>query len=211
MLNTSYTTYMKESIKHLVKPSPKGAKTCKNDNIDYQKAFANRMQEELTKVRKAITEEFVEIMKKELIGRTILMRNEKGHVKILKVSDVVIDKMNGVFYPLIKQDDKITCWYMYDAGADRSKITFIDTFLKFFEEHYLDEYIGFQGRSIKSGFEGKFTRHIVRIGIQRSLRDSILVEDDTGARYQLAYESDIKVYDEKLKDLDPYGEEDWEK
>ena len=213
-----YFSYLNEEasgIDHLIKPDPKGHKDAMNDKINFKTEFTTKMNEEMkkvkefeAKVKRETSEEFIDVLKKALMGRTILLQNETGN-KILKVNDVIMGNTGTDHYPIIIQNEKLKSRYIYE-DTNKSNIQFVDTYLKFFEDHYLGEYIKFTGKSVKTGSDAQYTRHIIRIGIQHGTRDQIVVEDQEGVRYQLNLSGAIKIYDQKLKELDPYGEENWE-
>jgi hypothetical protein len=214
-----YFSYLNEeasAIDHLIKPDPKGHKDAMNDVVNFKTEFSTKMATEMQKVKefeakikRELSEEFIDVLKKALMGRTILVQNEQGYNKILKVNNVVMGNTGADHYPVIIQNEKLKSRYVYE-DTNKAKIQFVDTYLRFFEDHYLGEYIKFTGKSVKTGSEAQYTRHIIRIGIQHGTRDQIVVEDQDGVRYQLNLSGAIKIYDQKLKELDPYGEENWE-
>lgn len=207
-----YYPYLNEEasgIEHLAKPDPAGAAAARSDVANYRPTYTKMMTDALSGIKKGVTEKIVEDLKEKLMGRTVIITNESGNPKIIRVEDIVVGNTGEDYYPvLVQESKKVKSRYVYETDS-KSKIVFIDTFLKFFEKNYLNEVIKFTGKTSR-GQEGTFTRQIIRIGIQRGTRDQIMVQDNEDKKYEIYFNNPIKIYDKKLLELDPYGEENWD-
>lgn len=210
-----YFNYIKEAVSSIstppiIKPDPKGYSKILNDRKSYKNEYLGRIKTAMEKVTKDVAETMIETIKEDITGRLIAVKNDQGYTKIIHVKEITITQSNNQYYPLIEENKDRKVRYVYD-NDDKSRIFFMDTFLTFFEENYLNNVISFNGNSLKSGSDMKFTKHIVDIGIRHQLTsDQILVDDDKGNRYVFHWEQPIKLFDMRIKELDPYGEENWE-
>lgn len=195
---------------NFVKPDPKGAKQA-YDNKSYNAEFAKILTDAMAKIKKETTTIMVEKLKKELKGKYISMTDEKSKQRIVDVNDVVIGNKSEDYYPVVEDSDGRKFRYSWENQAI-SNIFDVGKFLDFFEIHYLDQLLTFWGKPLKGGgAETKNVKHIVRIGVNNgSAQDFIIVESDDKKSYILSHTKPIKIMDMKLKELDPYGEEDWE-
>lgn len=205
-----YFTYIKESvISNIIKPDPSGLNKILNNQKTYRGEFQNKFNIAYKKIRKEISEIMIETMKKDLVGRLISIKNVKGCTKIIDVKDIILGNDGDEFYPVIFENDNKKCRYLYENN-DRSTIFFLDDFMTFFKNNYLNNILVFNGKSMK-GIETRFTKHIIDISYnQINENDQVLVEDDKKNKYVLYYTLPIKILDMRVKELDPYGEENWE-
>lgn len=175
------------------------------------KALEKAKVEATEKAKSKAAEDMVEQLKKDLKGKIVGLSDPNGRQKILEVNDVEVGKSNGEYYPVIVEDKDRKVRYNWEAGDNRAKIFDIGAFLEFFEEHYLDKLLMFQGRPIKGGDQIRYIKHVVRIGVHNgTTQDFLIVESDDKTSQLLIHGQPIKIMDMKIKQLDPYGEEDWE-
>jgi len=193
-----------------VKPDPRGSKAI-YDTKSYTKEFNTVYQDEVSKAKKNAVEVMVEKLKDELLNKLISVMDENGRQKILDVGDVIIGNKDGDYYPVIQDSDNEKKVRYTWENNDKSKIFDVGKFLDFFEKYYSNQYLAFQGKSLKGGDNKKFVKHVLRIGVHNgTAQDFLIVECDDKTSYLLSHTQPIKIYDIKLKELDPYGEENWE-
>ena len=206
-----YFNYIKEAAVNLILPDPPGANKILNNYKSYKNEYSGRLQESYKKIREDVTKTMVDVLKKDLLDRTVSILNERGYHKIIYVKDIIMTQSGQESFIFLVESDKMKCKYLID-NDNKSKIFFVDDYVKFFKDNYLNNVISFQGISEK-GNDMKFTKHIVKIGIKNSVgnaKDSLIVVDDEGFKYSINYYLPIKLYDIRVKELDPYGEENWE-
>lgn len=208
-----YFKYIKESndSTSMVKPDPSGLNEVLNSRISYKSKYISKLNEGIMKVKKDVCESMIETLKKDLIGRLVLTKNEKGDLKILDVKNVIVEKHGDDFYPIIIENKDKKSIYIYDSD-EKSRIFFLDDFMTFFEDNFLNKLLCFNGKSINGRKEMRFTKYITGIGFNQMKNgsDQLLIEDDNGNKYILYHTKPIKILDMRVKELDPYGEENWE-
>lgn len=198
---------LKENV-NFTKPDPKGSKDIYASK-SYKTEFDKILNEAMAKVKKEAAEVMAKKLKSDLQGKLISMYDENGKQKILEVNDVIVENKGIEHYPVIVEDDKKKIKYAWEKDAS-SKISDLGKFLDFFEKHYLNQYISFQGKPLKGGSEMRYRKHVVRIGINESSQDFLIVECDDKTSQILLHTQPIKIMDMKLKEIDPHGEENWE-
>lgn len=208
MLLTKYYKYVNDEIltESNVKPDPPGYKDVCSP-MNYKEKFTKIVSELMDKANKESLEIIIKSMQEDLKGKLICMTDDaNGKQRILKANK--IEAHGG--RPRIVENDNRKFVYNWDNDA-KSKIFKMDDFLEYFEEHFLDQFISFQGKPTKGGQEAKYIKHIIRIGIYGGTnQDNIVVETDEGTQLLLLHQHPIKILDKKLKQLDPYGEENWD-
>jgi hypothetical protein len=197
-------------------PDPKGLKDVTTAKSYYQEindlvtqAIENAKREALKKV--------VEKIKNELIDRLICILDENNKQLIVYVSDVVIEKNGNSHNILLIEKD------VDDEGSTterkikfayenhRCEVFYMDKYLSFFEENFLNKYIRFYGKPINGGTEALFTKEINLIGVRNERnQDHLIVECTDKTRLYLNHKMPIKLIEPFLKELDPYSEEDWD-
>jgi hypothetical protein len=212
MLN-DYIKYLNgdlnETINH-VKPDPPGASEIYRPK-SYKDEFTKIMNDAYIKAKKDSSDEMIKVLKERYIGKLISTYDNNGRQKILMVNDVIEGKSGNDYYPILFEDDKKQLRYCWDHD-NRSNIYRVDKFLDSFEEYYIDQLIMFQGRPVKGGQESRYIKHIIKIGIHNgAAQDSIIVEADDKTQQLLNHTQPIKILDMKLKELDPFGEENWDR
>ncbi len=235
-----YNSYLNLEVlnEDMIKPDPPGVKkiydtksfynefhnvlndtTNKNTrDIDKNLAELKKKMSELEKEKKVAVEKakkdsaeiMVEELKKSINGKIIGVMDENGRQKILEVNDVILGNNKGDYYPVIFEDKERKVKYSWqDEG--KAKLFDVGKFLDFFEEHFIDQLLTYQGKPIKGGDQIKYTKHVVRIGVHNgTTQDFIIVECDDKTSQLLVHTQPIKIMDMRLKTLDPYGEENWE-
>ncbi len=196
-----------------VLPDPPGSKEIYKTNVENRTKFNNIYTEAINKAKRDAVDIMIENLKKDLIEKTISIQDENGRQKILEVSDVVRGTSGGDFYPVIVEIDengtKKSVRYYWES--ERGAIFQIDRYLNFFEKNYLGKLLSFAGKPVKGGDIIQYVKTIVRIGIYNgAVSDNILVEDDEGKQRILMFTQPIKIMDEKVKEIDPYAEENWD-
>jgi len=233
MLLTKYYKYVNDEIltESNVKPDPPGYKEAttslnyrdkfnkiindiqgkaKKITADIQTKATKEIDEILEKSKKDISDLIIKQLEEDLKGRLICMTDDNGRQRILRVNKVSEVKSGGNYYPLIIESDDKKIKYNWDNDA-KSRIFKMDAFLEYFEEHFLDQLVAFQGKPTKGGQEARYIKHIMRIGIYGGTnQDNAIVETDDGTQLLLMHQHPIKIMDMRLKHLDPYGEENWE-
>lgn len=164
------------------------------------------------KAKKDATETMVEKLKNDLSGKIISIFYENSRQKIIEVGDVIVGNKGSEYYPvLVDADDKNKKIRYQWENDSKSKIFDIGNFLEFFEEHYIDQLLMFQGRPVKDGEQMKYLKHVIRIGVHNgTTQDFIIVESDDKTSQLLVHNQPIKILDMRLKELDPHGEENWD-
>jgi hypothetical protein len=184
-----------------------------NDLKNQVKALEKAKVEVTEKSKSDAAEVMVEKLKKDLKGKIIGIQDTQGRQKILEVNDVEVGKSNCEYYPVIVDDKDRKIRYSWESKDNKAKIFDIGFFLEFFEEHYIDKLLMFQGRPIKGGGgdQIRYIKHVVRIGVHNgTTQDFLIVENDDKTSQLLIHGQPIKIMDMKLKELDPYGEENWD-
>jgi hypothetical protein len=206
-----YNKYLNSEIltESHMKPDPPGVKAIQEVK-SYRNEFNNIMREVLSKAKKEATDKMVETLREEWIGKIVSMHDENGRQKILEVNEIHSASKGDDYYPLIVEDkDRKFRFYWEDEA--KSRLFDVGRFLKFFEEHYIDQYIMFHGKPVKGGDSIKYTKHVLRIGVHNgTTQDFLIVESDDKTSQLLIHNQPIKIMDQKLKILDPYGEENWD-
>lgn len=180
------------------------------DTKSYHPAFQKLMLDAVAKAKKTAAEEMAEQLKKDWVGKIVAVSDENGRQRIVEVNDTTVANVGSEFYPYFVEDkDRKIRYYWENDG--RSRIFDLSKFLDFFEEHYLDKLLSFQGRPVRGGDVMKYTKHVVKFGIHNGTgQDFVMVEADDGTSQLLMHNQPIKILDMKLKKIDPYGEENWE-
>ena len=185
--------------------------------VEYDK-IANAAKAEMDKIidaatikyNKEVTEEMVNRLKKDLLHRQICIIDEKGSQKILDVNDVILGEKGTISFPVLVENNDTKYRYCWE-NEGKSKIFFVDKFLEYFEEHYLNQFIVYKGKPMKGGNQKKYIKQVTEIGIYNGeTQDYIAVEADDKSQQLLIHTEPIKIMDSRLKTLDPYGEENWE-
>ena len=232
MLN-KYSKYLNSEIlkENHVKPDPPGVKKLydtKTYHNDFSKIFNNPaeklkreadaaiakiqkdMNDAIAKAKKGSVEIMVEQLKKELDGQLICIFDENGRQKILQVNDVTIGNKGNDYWPVLVEDDGRKFRYNWENDS-KSRIFNIGRFLNFFDENYLDQLLQFTGKPLKGGDKMKYVKHVIRIGIHNGgSQDYLITESEDKTQQLLFHQEPIKILDMRLKELDPYGEENWD-
>jgi hypothetical protein len=199
--------YIKEMLEP-IKPDPPGLDklyTLTSYKNEYDKMFIEAM----SKVKENVCKSVIETLKKELIGRTISMKNESGYDKIINVKDVKIGQKDNDFYPVIFENEEKKIRYILE-DEKKSLIFFIDEYIAFFKKYYTGNLLMFEGKIMGSDINIKYTKKLIKIGIHKGkIKDEILCLDSEGGKYILNVFVPFKIMDEKIQELDPWGEEDW--
>jgi len=207
-----YFKYLKgdlnESTSH-VKPDPPGASAIYKPK-SYKEEFSKISEEALAKAKQEASLEMIKQLKDSYLGKLISTYDQNGRQKILMVNDVIEGKAGSDYYPILFEDDKKQVRYLWEHD-NRSNIYRVDRFLEYFEEYYIDQLIMFQGKPVKGGQEARYIKHVLRIGIHNgTAQDSLIIESEDKTQQLLNHTQPIKILDMKLKELDPYGEENWD-
>jgi hypothetical protein len=211
MLLTKYYKYVNDEIltESHVKPDPPGYKDAMAP-LNYRDKFSKISNDSQEKARKLAMEEMIKVLDAEIKGRLICMIDDNGRQRIIKANKISEARSGGDYFPLIVESDDKKIKYQWQSDS-RCRIYMMDTFLEYFEEHFLDQLIAFQGKPVKGGQETRYIKHVTRIGIYGGMnQDNIIVESEDGSQLLLMQQHPIKILDMKLKNLDPYGEENWE-
>lgn len=211
----NYSKYSNIEIlnESFIKPDPAGIKKL-YDSKSYYAEFNKIHNEALSKVKEQSATLMTAKLKEDLVGKIICLLDETGKQKILEVGDVILGNKGQDYYPVIKEADDgdkgRTIRYMWESEP-KSKIFDMGRFLDFFETHYLDQLIMYNGKSTKGGELIKYVKTVVQIGIMNSaLQDFITVVCDDETSQLLIHTDPIKLMDKKVKEIDPYGEENWD-
>jgi hypothetical protein len=201
---------LNEKIEY-IKPDPPGVRVI-YDQKSYNGEFNAILTAAMTKVKKEASEIMASKLKEDLSGKIISVIDENNRQKILEVNDVVVGNKGNEYYPVLVEDKDRKVRFNWE-NEPKSKIFNIGRFLDFFEEHYLDKLLIFQGRPTKGGGDKRrYVKHIQRIGVENgTAQDFLIIRDDKNVEYLLLHDQPIKIMDMKLKELDPYGEENWDK
>lgn len=199
--------YIKEAIEP-IKPDPPGL-----DKLytltSYKNDYERKMAEAMSKVKENVCISMIEIQKHELVGRTISIKNENGYDKIINVTDVKLGNKGGDFYPVIFESEEKKVRYMFE-DEKKSMIFFIDEYIAFFKKYYAGNLLMFEGKIMGSDSNSRYTKKLTKIGIHKGQnKDEILALDSEGGKYILNVFKPFKIMDEKIHELDPWGEEDW--
>lgn len=212
MLN-NYKKYLNNDLlkESIIKPDPIGTKEIYT-NKSYYKEFNNIFNNLLLKIKEDSSIIMVNILKSEILGKIILIHDSANRQKILTVTDVIVGKKDSEYYPVIMDNDENNksvryCW----EDNIKSNIFDIGRFLDFFEKNYLNEIISFSGKSINGGNKTKYIKNVTRIGILKSkIQDYLVVECDDKNNLILLHNEPIKIMDKRIKEIDPYAEENWD-
>jgi hypothetical protein len=205
-----YSKYLNSDVlnESHIKPDPDGYINILKP-ISYNKIFMEKSNELLAKAKKETTDYIIFKLKEDFIGKLISL-HENGKQRIIDVKDIIIGNKGIEYYPVLidSEDEKKKIKYEWEKDV---KIFNIGNFLDFFEENFIDEYIMFLGRPVKGGESKKYNKIIKRIGVHNGVsQDFLIVECDDNTTLLLFHDQPIKILDKKLKEIDPYGEENWD-
>lgn len=208
-----YKEYMNlEPInEEVIKPDPPGANEIYNSK-SYNDEFSKILNDAMAKVKEEATINMAKKLENDWKGKIISFEDNSGKQKIVEVVNVIVENKGQDYYPVIVEDKDRKFRFGWENGGKRSTIHDVGKFLDFFEKYYLGNLLMFQGKPLKGG--GDFNKMIktpIRIGKTfGSSQDFIIMECDDDTTVFLQHTAKIKIMDEKIKTLDPYGEENWD-
>lgn len=210
MLN-KYREYLDLDIIKEVKshPDPPDMKSVYR-TMSFHGELSRLIDEEVRNAKKYAMEKAIKVLEEKLKGMVICINDENGRQKILEVNGVELGHKSGDYYPVLVEDSSKKVRYNWE-NSGRSQIFDIAKFLTYFEKHFNDRFLAMQAKSINGGDIQRYVKHVISIGVYTGdTQDYVMVNNDDGTSLFLMHSQPIKILDMELKQLDPYGEENWE-
>jgi hypothetical protein len=199
--------YIKEAIEPIM-PDPPGLDKLYTLTT-YKSEYDKRLAKAMSKVKENVCSSMIDTLKQELVGRTISLKNENGYDKIINVTDVKMGNKGLEFYPVIFETEEKKVRYVFE-DEKKSMIFFIDEYIAFFKKFYAGNLLIFEGKVMGSDSNARYTKKLIKMGIHKGQnKDEVLALDNEGGKYILNVFKPFKILDEKIHELDPWGEEDW--
>lgn len=199
-------------------------------NESKEDGYSISFKDDYGKIKNEAGRKITQILKDNLIGRTIAFTTRNfltpefklgvntHHSAIMLVEDVIYKPSIADTYtsPYLVKSHRKRDRYIYYDMSPTEKFFFIDSFIDNFNKYLLGEEISFIGNKDADRLTGHYKAPArttcVPTGIDivqdaAHQHDFLRITDDKGNKYYILHNSVFP--EEKIKKLDPYGEEIW--